>query len=92
MGKWCGLLPKGKYMTDGVIVKILDYLRKSAPKDLSIEELAQATGIHRNTVSKYVYALEREGKIMTVRTVGNAKMYVRLGRSAAHTLEPKRLI
>jgi hypothetical protein len=31
--------------------------------------------MHRNTVSKYVYALEREGKVVMTRQVGNAKLY-----------------
>ena len=62
-------------MTDGIETKILGCLRKSAPKDMSIEELAQATGIHRNTVSKYVFALEKQGKLLMTRSLGNAKMY-----------------
>ena len=55
--------------------KILDCLRKAAPKDLSIEEVATQTGIHRNTVSKYVFALEKEGKVVLSRQLGNAKLY-----------------
>jgi DNA-binding IclR family transcriptional regulator len=34
---------------------ILQLLQKENPKDFSIEEIATATGIHRNTVSKYLY-------------------------------------
>jgi predicted AAA+ superfamily ATPase len=55
--------------------QIAECLRKAAPKDLSIEEISVETGIHRNTVSKYVYALEKEGKIMLTRQVGGAKFY-----------------
>ena len=55
--------------------QIAECLRKAAPKDLSIEEISAETGIHRNTVSKYVYALEKEGKIMLTRQVGGAKFY-----------------
>ena len=55
--------------------KILECLRNAYPKDLSIEEVAKRTGIHRNTVSKYIWGLEREGKIKISRKVGRAKMY-----------------
>ena len=54
---------------------ITECLRKSAPRDLSIEEISKETGIHRNTVSKYVYSLEKEGKIVLTRQVGGAKFY-----------------
>ena len=50
-------------------------IRKAAPRDLSIEEISGETGIHRNTVSKYVYPLEKEGKIILTRQVGGAKFY-----------------
>ena len=62
-------------MTDGAMQKILDCLKKAAPKDLSIEEIAGITGIHRNTVSKYVFALQKEGRIILSRQLGNAKLY-----------------
>jgi len=45
----------------------------SSPRDLSVEEIAELTGIHRNTVSKYVYGLEEERKIALTRQVGGAK-------------------
>jgi DNA-binding IclR family transcriptional regulator len=68
-------------MTDGAMQKILDCLKKAAPKDLSIEELADMTGIHRNTVSKYVFALQSQGKVVLSRQLGNAKLYtVKEGR------------
>jgi DNA-binding IclR family transcriptional regulator len=61
--------------------QIVECLRKAAPRDLSIEEIATGTGIHRNTVSKYVYSLEKEGKITLTRQVGGAKFYtVKEGR------------
>jgi DNA-binding IclR family transcriptional regulator len=53
----------------------LDCLHKSLPKDLSIEEISKATKIGRDTVSKYVYALEKEGRITQSREVGRAKFY-----------------
>jgi len=55
--------------------KIIECLRNEYPKDLSIEEVAKRTGMHRNTVSKYIWGLEREGKIKISRKVGRAKMY-----------------
>ena len=62
-------------MTDGNLQKILDCIHKAAPKDLSIEEVAQLTKINRNTVAKYLFALEREGKIVMTRRMGKAKLY-----------------
>jgi DNA-binding IclR family transcriptional regulator len=62
-------------MSDGNMEKILDCLRKAAPKDLSIEEVAKLTKINRNTVAKYLFALEREGKIALSRRLGKAKLY-----------------
>jgi predicted AAA+ superfamily ATPase len=62
-------------MTNGTIKKIVECLRKAAPKDLSIEEIAKLTGIHRNTVAKYVFALEGQGKIALSRQLGNSKLY-----------------
>ena len=57
--------------------KIVDCLKKqpTIQRDLTIEEIADLTGIHRNTVSKYVYGLEKEGKITMTRQVGSAKLY-----------------
>jgi DNA-binding IclR family transcriptional regulator len=63
------------HMTNGAMKQVLECLKKAAPKDLSIEEVAAATGIHRNTVSKYVFALEKEGRVMLSRQLGNAKLY-----------------
>jgi DNA-binding IclR family transcriptional regulator len=62
-------------MTDGAMKEIFDCLKKAAPKDLSIEEISATTGIHRNTVSKYVFALEGQGKVILSRQLGNAKLY-----------------
>jgi biotin operon repressor len=47
----------------------------------SIEEVSRETGIGRDTVSKYVYDLEKAGKIVLSREVGRAKFYaVREGK------------
>ncbi len=54
---------------------ILECIKKSAPKDLSIEEVSKETGIGRDTVSKYLYGLEKAGKIVLSREVGRAKFY-----------------
>ena len=56
--------------------KIVNCLKSEYPKDLSIEEIAEKTGLHRNTVSKYIWGLEKEGKVRMSRTVGRAKMYI----------------
>jgi len=65
-------MPNGKQAQ-----KIMDCLKKqpASQRDLTIEEIADLTGIHRNTVSKYVYGLEKEGKILMTRQVGAAKLY-----------------
>lgn len=54
---------------------VVECLRRAAPRDLSIEEIASLTGLHRNTISKYVYGLEMKGKIVKTREVGRAKFY-----------------
>ena len=56
--------------------RILSCLEEVFPRDLSIEEIAVKTGIHRNTVSKYIWGLEKEGKVKISRQVGRAKMYI----------------
>ena len=55
--------------------KVLEVLKQAAPRDLSIDEIAELVKMHRNTASKYVYALEREGKVVMTRQIGNAKLY-----------------
>jgi hypothetical protein len=54
---------------------IYECLRKAAPRDLSIEEIAVVVKMHRNTVGKYILALERESRIVMTRRLGNAKLY-----------------
>jgi DNA-binding IclR family transcriptional regulator len=56
--------------------EILRCLKDQYPKDLSIEEIAAKTGVHRNTVSKYIWGLEKEGKVKISRKIGRAKMYI----------------
>jgi DNA-binding IclR family transcriptional regulator len=56
--------------------KILKCLENEYPRDLSIEEIAEKSGVHRNTVSKYIWGLEKEGKVRISRKIGRAKMYI----------------
>jgi len=56
--------------------KILKCLENEYPRDLSIEEIAEKIGVHRNTVSKYIWGLEKEGKVRISRKIGRAKMYI----------------
>jgi DNA-binding IclR family transcriptional regulator len=62
-------------MSEPIARKIIDCLKRAESRDLSIEEIASQTKIHRNTVSKYIYGLEKEGKIIKTREVGRAKFY-----------------
>ena len=64
-------------MTGDPVRRILEAVKRAAtsPRDVSVEEIAESTGIHRNTISKYVYGLEKEGKLVMTRQVGNAKFY-----------------
>jgi predicted transcriptional regulator len=54
--------------------KIYDTIEKNQ-RDISIQEIADISGISRETVSKYVGILEAEGKIKLSRLVGKAKLY-----------------
>ena len=62
-------------MDSNIEKKILKCLETEYPKDLSIEEIATKIGVHRNTVSKYIWGLEKEGKVRISRKIGKAKMY-----------------
>ena len=63
-------------MDRNIEMKILKCLEAEYPKDLSIEEIATKIGVHRNTVSKYIWGLEKEGKVKISRKIGKAKMYI----------------
>ena len=52
--------------------EIFKHLKKH-PEGVMILDLAEAIGVHRHTVTKYVYRLEGAGKIK-VRKVGIAKL------------------
>jgi DNA-binding IclR family transcriptional regulator len=61
-------------LSEEIITKILRILRESK-RDLSVGEIADLTNIHRNTVGKYIFTLEREGKVRVTRAIGRAKLY-----------------
>jgi DNA-binding IclR family transcriptional regulator len=61
-------------LSEEIIAKILRVLRESK-HDLSVGEIADLADIHRNTVGKYLFTLEREGKVMVTRAIGRAKLY-----------------
>ena len=62
-------------MMDESSRKVLEVLKRAAPRDLSIHEIAKLVKMHRNTASKHVYALESEGKVAMTRQTGNTKLY-----------------
>lgn len=53
--------------------KIIEALEKR-PSGLSISEIAESTGLHRNTVSKIIEEMEKSGEVK-VREIGKAKVY-----------------
>ncbi len=55
--------------------RILEVLKRAAPRSLSVDEIAELVKMNRNTASKYVYALERAGKVAMTRQTGNTKLY-----------------
>ncbi len=55
--------------------KLLDFLEESYPKDFSIQEVADGTGYHRNTISTYLKVLEAGGKIFITRTIKGVNLY-----------------
>jgi len=55
--------------------KVLNAIKKSDPPYVTIQDIADATKISRETVSKYMLVLEAEGKIKVTKIVGKAKLY-----------------
>lgn len=55
--------------------KILEFLKKSYPKDFNIQEIADKTDIHRNTVSTYVKVLVAEEELKITRKMGRMRLY-----------------
>jgi len=62
--------------------QILNHLRE-ASIDRSIKEIAKATGINRNTVSKYLNVLQERRQVKLERRVGRAQMYKVAGQDHA---------
>ncbi|KKM74048.1 hypothetical protein LCGC14_1404310 [marine sediment metagenome] len=54
---------------------IFEFLRDKYPKDFNIQEIADKTEIHRNTVSTYVKVLVAEKKLKVTRTMGKINLY-----------------
>jgi len=53
------------------IVRVL----QKANQDLTITDIVKETGITRNTVAKYLMALEKEGRVEETRRIGHARLY-----------------
>ena len=54
---------------------VLDAIKKADPPYVTIQDIANATKISRETVSKYILVLEAEHKIKATKTVGKAKLF-----------------
>ena len=52
--------------------RIIEFLKEN-PQGLMISEIADALGVHRHTITKYIYKLEGAGTIK-IRKVGIAKL------------------
>ena len=55
--------------------KILSVLEKHYPKDFTIQEVANETEFHRNTVSTYLKVLVAEKKVYISRNIGKVNLY-----------------
>lgn len=60
-------------MDPATVDKILVFVRPG--KDVTIHDIAKATGINRNTAAKYVIILEAQKKLVLTRMIGTAKLY-----------------
>lgn len=65
-----------RYINKGLTTKqkVYETISKNQ-RDISIQEVADISGISRDTVSKYIGILEAEKKIRLSRIVGKAKLY-----------------
>jgi len=61
--------------------RIFEFLRDNYPKDFNIQEIADKTEIHRNTVSTYVKVLVVEKKLKVTRKMGKINLYSYNGHS-----------
>jgi response regulator of citrate/malate metabolism len=55
---------------------VLDAIKNANPPYVTIQDIADATKISRETVSKYMLVLEAERKIKVTKIIGKAKLYV----------------
>ena len=54
---------------------VLDAILKANPPYVTIQNIADATKISRETVSKYMLVLEAEGKLKVTKVIGKVKLY-----------------
>jgi biotin operon repressor len=54
---------------------VLEAIQKADPPYVTIQDIANNTGLSRETVSKYMMVLEAEGKIRVTKKIGKAKLY-----------------
>ena len=64
-----------QYFGDSPFVKVLDFLIENDVFDYSVQDISEATGLARNTVSKIVEQMEKRNMVSPTRTVGRAKMF-----------------
>ena len=55
--------------------RILNAIKSSKPPYVLIQDIADKTGLSRETVSKYMLVLAAEGKIKATKKVGKALLY-----------------
>ena len=55
--------------------KVLDAIKKADPPYVTIKDIAKATKLTRETVSKYMHVLKAEGKIKITKEVGKVNLY-----------------
>ncbi len=54
---------------------ILEFLKNNYPKDFNIQEIADETEVHRNTVSTYLKVLVAEKELRISRKIGKSNLY-----------------
>ncbi|TXT58613.1 MAG: hypothetical protein BAJALOKI2v1_340045 [Promethearchaeota archaeon] len=69
--------------------KIMSFLKEKYPKDFNIQEIADNTEIHRNTVSTYLKVLVAEDKLKVTRKIGRIRLYSYKQSSNEDTFEGK---
>lgn len=55
--------------------RVLDAIKNANPPYVLIQDIADKTGLSRETVSKYMLVLAAESKIKATKKVGKAKLY-----------------